>query len=133
MAQKDFKEDRMDTIIGPGAEIEGNLTVRGSMRLDGRLKGKVIVNGTFVLGKSGTFDGELRTKNAVIGGNLKGTIKVDEKIEFETGARFQGDITCKGLVVNDGVIFDGTCNMTKSGFSGHGEGPKLVKDDNKKK
>ena len=102
------------------------------MRLDGRLKGKVIVNGTFVLGKGGNFDGELRTKNAVIGGNLKGTIKVEEKIEFETGARFQGDITCKGLVVNDGVIFDGTCNMTKSGFSQQ-EGPRFLKNNEDKK
>jgi len=111
---KESVNQKIDTIIGPGAELEGNISVRGSARCDGRLKGKVRVQGTFVLGKTGLMDGELEAKNAVIGGTLKGTIKIEERIEFETGARFIGDLVCKILSVQEGVLFDGTCTMTKT-------------------
>ncbi len=113
MGPKDIKEERIDTIMGQGCDFDGKLSVRGSMRIDGRVKGKLSVQGTLFIGKTGFFDGEIRAKNAVVGGNLKGKVNIDEKIEFETGARFSGDLLCKGLIVNDGVIFDGNCNMSQ--------------------
>jgi len=44
---------------------------------------------------------------------VKGKLYVAEKAEFQSGAKFDGELSCKGLVVEEGVIFDGLCQMTK--------------------
>ena len=111
---KDNKFDtKLDTLIGQGATFDGNITIEGGARIDGKLKGKINAKGTVVVGKNGKVDGEILAKSAVIGGEIKGTVRVQEKVEFETGAKFEGEVYCKTLVVQEGVIFDGSCTMTK--------------------
>ncbi len=111
------KEQRMDTVLGPGSELEGTLVVKGSARLDGRFKGTVRVHGHLVVGKTGVVEGEITARSAVIAGNIHAKVDIAEKIEFESGARFRGEVTCKGLVVHEGVIFDGQCQMSRTGGS----------------
>ncbi|MCD6087152.1 MAG: polymer-forming cytoskeletal protein [Candidatus Hydrothermae bacterium] len=113
MPKNERLEEKMDTVLGAGSEIEGTISVRGGMRIDGKFKGNLNVQGTLVVGKSGSLDGEIHAKEAVIGGTLKGKVRIDEKIEFQTGATFEGELVCKGLIVQEGVKFDGTCSMSK--------------------
>ncbi len=113
MGRNERMEEKMDTVLGAGSEIEGTIIVRGGVRIDGKFKGTLRVQGTLVVGRSGNLDGEIFAKEAVIGGTLKGKVKIDEKIEFQTGATFEGELVCKGLIVQEGVKFDGTCSMTK--------------------
>ncbi len=112
--EKSF-EEKMDTIIGQGAEVTGNISVLGSARIDGKFKGNVKIQGTLIVGKSGIIEGdEISAKSAVIGGQVRGKLNIEEKIIFESTAKFQGELTCKTLVVEEGVIFEGTCNMQKA-------------------
>ncbi len=106
-------DTKLDTIVGQGTVFEGNITIDGSARIDGKFKGKIEAKGTVVVGKNGKVEGDVIAKNAVIGGEVKGTIKVQDRVEFETGARFDGEVYCKTLVVQEGVTFDGSCSMTK--------------------
>jgi len=111
---KDSRIDsKLDTLVGQGATFEGNIVIEGGARIDGKLKGKVNAKGTVVVGKTGKVDGEITAKSAVIGGEVKGIIKVQDRVEFESGAKFDGEVYCKTLVVQEGVIFDGSCTMTK--------------------
>ncbi len=105
-------KQELDTILGAGASLQGDLTVKGGARVDGRLKGNLRVDGHLVVGKTGVVDGEIRAHSVLVAGTVKGKVVVQERAEFEGGARFQGDLECKRLVVHDGVIFDGTCSMT---------------------
>ncbi len=105
--------DKLDTILGPGSQLEGDLSAKGSLRIDGTFTGKLKVEGSLIVGKDGRLEGEFHTKNAVISGSVKGKLYVAEKAEFQSGAKFDGELSCKGLVVEEGVIFDGLCQMTK--------------------
>jgi len=112
--EKNF-EEKMDTIIGQGAEVTGNISVLGSARIDGKFKGNVRVQGTLIVGKAGIIEGDdISAKSAVIGGTVRGKLHVEEKVLFESTARFTGELTCKTLVVEEGVIFEGTCSMQKT-------------------
>lgn len=109
----DKVNDKLDTILGPGSELEGDLSAKGSLRIDGSFNGKLKVEGSLIVGKDGNVEGEFHTKNAVISGSVKGKLYVTEKAEFQSGAKFDGELSCKGLVVEEGVVFDGLCQMTK--------------------
>ena len=106
--------EKMDTIVGEGGIFEGTIQVKGGTRIDGKFKGNIKVEGTLVVGKSGVIEGEIFAQNAVVGGHIIGKLVVAQKVEFQSGARFRGDLFCKGLIVEDGVIFDGTCTMSES-------------------
>jgi len=113
--------EKMDTIIGQGGYFEGTITVHGGTRIDGKFKGDIKIEGLLVVGKTGVIEGEIFAKNAIIGGHVTGKMKIAEKVEFQSGARFKGEVVCKGLIIQDGVIFDGTCSMTEEGVAKPGQ------------
>jgi len=106
------QQQELDTLLGGGSNLQGDLVIKGGARVDGRVKGTLRVEGHLIIGKTGVVEGEIRAHSAIVAGAVKGKLLVQERAEFETGARFQGDLECKRLVVHDGVIFDGTCTMT---------------------
>lgn len=109
------KSGDLNTIIGKGSVIEGNLKVQNSMRVDGRVKGQILASDSIVVGKEGDIDGELRVKNIIIGGRVKGKIFASGKVVLEARSVFQGELKTAKLVIDDGAVFDGTCSMTDSG------------------
>ncbi len=105
----------LNTIIGKGSVIEGNIKVQSSMRVDGRVKGQVMASDSIVIGKEGEIEGELRVKNIIIGGRVKGKIFASGKVVLEARSVFQGELKTSKLVIDDGAVFDGTCSMSDGG------------------
>lgn len=105
----------LNTIIGKGSVVEGNVKVQNSMRVDGRIKGQVMASDSIVVGKEGEIEGELRVKNIIIGGRVKGKIFASGKVVLEARSVFQGELKTAKLVIDDGATFDGTCSMTEGG------------------
>ncbi len=105
----------LNTIIGKGSVIEGNVKVQNSMRVDGRVKGQVMASDSIVVGKEGEIEGELRVKNIIIGGRVRGKIFASGKVVLEARSVFQGELKTSKLVIDDGAVFDGTCSMSEGG------------------
>ncbi len=49
--------------------------------------------------------------NAAIGGRMYGNVFASGKIELQRGSQLLGDIRTRGLVIEDGVVFQGNCQM----------------------
>ncbi len=109
--QKDKGGAGLDTIIGKGSVIEGSLQVEGEIRIDGTVKGKISSTGSLTVGNGGIIEADLDTKVAVIGGNVTGNILASDKIELQSKAVVEGEITTKNLTVEEGAVFQGKCNM----------------------
>jgi cytoskeletal protein CcmA (bactofilin family) len=109
--KKNKGETGLNTIIGKGSMIEGTLEVEGEIRIDGTVKGKISSTESLTIGDGGIVRADLNTKIAVIGGNVIGSILALEKIELQSKAVVEGDITTKNLVVEEGAILHGKCNM----------------------
>lgn len=112
--KKNKGEGGLNTIIGKGSVIEGTLEVEGEMRIDGTVKGKISSTESLTVGNGGVVEADLNTKVAVIGGNVIGNVFASEKIELQSKAIVEGDITTKNLVIEEGAIFHGKCNMRNS-------------------
>lgn len=103
--------DAIMNVIHKGTELDGNLNVNGSIRIDGKLKGKVKATEKIVIGQTGIIDGELIAKDINLSGRCRGTISAENSCIFQSTAEFEGDIKCKKLVVEDGVVVDGNIIM----------------------
>lgn len=104
----------MNTIIGKDTTISGTMEVSGTLRVDGVVKGDVIVSDTVAVGPTGSVEANVQTKNAVISGAVKGNIHASERIELQAKANITGDLITKSLVIEQGAIFHGNCNMKQA-------------------
>jgi len=104
-------------LIATGTVFEGKLRTPGSIRIDGRVVGEVIATNNISIGGGGDIDGNVSAKNITIGGKVQGTIVAQEKLVFESKASVRGDIRAAKLVIDEGAIFDGKCNMTSEAKS----------------
>jgi cytoskeletal protein CcmA (bactofilin family) len=107
------KEGKIDTLIGKDTVIKGDLQSTGSVKIDGQIEGNTRVKESIVIGKDAIVKGNSACRNAVVGGKIEGNIEAQEILEYQSGAQMIGDIICKGLIVQEGVIFDGNCRMVQ--------------------
>lgn len=104
-------EGLMNTIIGKDAVIDGQLNVEGSLRIDGKVKGKVICTDCVTVGATGLVQAEIESGSAIIAGKMVGNVMATEKIELQAKCEMEGDLKTKSLVIEQGAIFCGSCNM----------------------
>jgi cytoskeletal protein CcmA (bactofilin family) len=101
----------VNTTIGEGTILKGDVKVEGSIQVDGEFEGTIDAADTLVVGESGKVDGDATVANAVIGGRMYGNVFASGKIELQRGSQLLGDIKTRGLVIEDGVVFQGNCQM----------------------
>ena len=104
-------EGSLNSILGPGCKVKGNIELGGTIRIDGDFDGEIKCPETLIIGKSGIVRANVTVKNAVIGGKLLGNIHASNKIELQTGSHVEGDIQTARLVIDEGVFFEGSCKM----------------------
>ncbi|RMH54422.1 MAG: polymer-forming cytoskeletal protein [Deinococcus-Thermus bacterium] len=96
------------TYLSEGSEIEGNLKTSGSARIDGRVKGSVIVEGDLEIGSNAQIEGEqVRAQNIIVHGQVNAQITASGKLHMTKTARVEGDIRAMSLDVEAGAVFVG--------------------------
>ena len=112
MKPKNFEEGTDEvTIISSGVVIEGKLSSKGNVRVDGTVKGDVNVNGNVTVGESGDIDGEINADVITVCGKIIGKLNAKEKVVLEGKAILKEDLIAKILVVEAGAKFDGNSKM----------------------
>ncbi len=105
--------EQVGTIIGPGAVLEGPLTTKDSTRIDGTVKGNVTVSGALIVGQDAKIVGTVSAMNAYIAGEINGALSVPQgKVEISDTGKVIGDISCKGIIIDENAVFHGKCEMT---------------------
>ena len=105
--------EQVGTIIGPGAVLDGPLTTKDSTRIDGTVKGNVTISGALIDGQEGKITGTVSAMNAYIAGEVTGNISAPQgKVEISDTGKVIGDVTCKGIIIDENAVFHGNCEMT---------------------
>lgn len=113
MFNKQFSkpQNRIDTLIGAGTVIDGNLSFTGGMRIDGQINGNVIAPSgkpsTLVLSEQGSVNGDVAVTHLVVNGAICGAVTVSEYLELHAKARVTGDVHYKTLEIQVGAILEG--------------------------
>lgn len=101
----------MNTLIGKDTVITGTVDVKGALRVDGTVKGKIICSDCVTVGTTGMVEAEIESKEAIIAGHMHGNINASEKVELQANCEMDGDLRTKSLVIEQGAVFCGSCNM----------------------
>ena len=101
------------SIIGPGMRIEGDLATDGTVRIEGTVHGTIRAGKAVVLGQSGEIVGDVYTRDAVIGGRVKGTLVADSRLELQGSCQVDGEIRARSshLQLAEGANFNGQIRM----------------------
>jgi len=109
---RDIKEGRLSGFIGSGTVLAGETTFHAMLRVDGHLTGSVASeNGTLIVGSTGRVDANILVAVAMITGTVNGDIVALERLELGRTARIVGNIQAPRLVMEEGAILEGSCNM----------------------
>ena len=111
LLKKNRIPDHLNTLIGSKTIFEGVLTSNESICIEGTVKGKVECKGSVVVGKEGKVKADIIAENALISGQVNGSIKIRNKLEITSTGRVIGNIETSSLVIAEGVIFEGSCHM----------------------
>ncbi len=101
-------------IIQHQTVITGDIRCNGDLRLDGMVKGNIIVSGRLVMGHDAHIEGIVECENAEISGKIKGDVKVKETLQLKKHCLVEGDIYTKKLIIENDAVFNGKCMMRKS-------------------
>lgn len=100
-------------LLEKGCEFEGKLTFEGTVRINGKFSGEIFSDGVLIVGEGASIEGRVDVGSVVVHGEVNGTLKAHDRIEMHTPAVVEGDITAQTLVIDEGVIFEGSCSMGK--------------------
>ncbi len=100
-----------ESVLAKGLQIEGTLFSKGSLRIDGKVEGKVESDGDVMVGQNGVLNAEVRAVNVTIAGDVTGNVKCTHRLELLSSGRLRGDVTVGSLVVSEGATFLGVSQM----------------------
>ena len=113
MFGKDSKkpQSRIDSLIGAGTEIEGNISFSGGLRVDGHVRGNIRSTGDqpgmLVISEQAEVEGEIRVHHVMVNGQVKGPIYADQTLELQPKASVTGDVHYQKLEMQMGAVVQG--------------------------
>lgn len=119
MFKKVAPQKRIDSLIGAGTTVDGDVTFAGGLRIDGTVHGCVATvddqPGTLVVSEQASIDGEVRVSHVVINGAVKGPVLANDYLELQAKARVNGDVTYRTLEMHVGAIVQGKLMHAEQG------------------
>lgn len=106
--------ERVDTVIGKETKFTGSLQTNGTVRIDGYFEGDIVITGDIMIGEGGTVKANIKARNCTVSGEVYGDIIAEQKIEIVSSGKVYGNITAANLLIGEGAIFCGTCDMKKN-------------------
>ena len=89
----------------------GNTSVHLENTHDSNINGSITIEGELIVERQGYVEGEIKTTTAVIAGSVKGNIDCSDKLILESTSQYEGNIKTKRLIIQEGAIFQGNCQM----------------------
>ncbi len=98
--------------LGEDTVFSGALSFNGVVRIDGKMDGEVNTDDTLIVGENGVLEADITAGTVICRGKIKGTIQASKRIEIHANSEVVGNIAAPALLVENGAIFDGSCDMT---------------------
>lgn len=103
---------QVNGFIGKGMSMEGKLSFDGTVTVEGHFTGNVVSGGIFIVGDGGVVEGDINVDSVIVHGEVKGSINAKTRVELNKPGKVRGDIFTPNLIICEGVLFEGNCNMS---------------------
>ena len=105
------EQSEISAFLGKGTEFKGVLSFEGTIRVDGKIDGEVISKDTLIAGDGAFLQGEISVGTIISSGKVVGNINASQQVHLLAPANIQGNIKTPKLIIEEGVTFDGKCEM----------------------
>lgn len=99
------------TVIGNGTMIEGVISSKENVSIEGVFKGKILSEGCVIIGETGNVEADIKADTVFMSGEVHGNIVAKTKLEITSHGKLRGDIKTRSLIIAEGVLFEGNCQM----------------------
>ena len=99
------------SIIGSGMRVVGDISADGVVKIEGAVVGTVRAAKQVLVAKGGEVEGDVVSREAIIGGEVRGGIYAEERVELQATSVVHGDISTKNLFVQEGGEINGVLRM----------------------
>lgn len=113
MFRKEDKPAAESKLIDIETGMQGNIKFSGpiNLRINGSFDGELETKGTLIIGESANVKASIiKGEHINIQGKVKGDITCHH-LELSRTARLVGNVETSELVINEGAIFKGKCQM----------------------
>ncbi|MBO5100340.1 MAG: polymer-forming cytoskeletal protein [Treponema sp.] len=104
----------INTIIGLGSLISGDIRINGFIRIDGDVNGNIETTSNVLIGDKARIKGNINAASVVIGGTVLGDITAPKGIKLLSSSIVIGNLITKKVQIDDDVIFNGHCISLKN-------------------
>ena len=94
--------DAKESLIAADITIEGKIEGTGHVRIAGKFKGDVNVQGDLTIEKDAKLNGSVRAKKITVAGELEGNIEAASQVELQQSGVLIGDLKAGSLTVAAG-------------------------------
>ena len=104
-------QNRIDSLIGAGTKLEGDILFSGGLRVDGEVRGNVTATGdessTLVISEHARIEGEITVSHLVVNGTVIGPLHSSGFLELQPKARVTGDVEYNTIEMHLGAVVQG--------------------------
>jgi cytoskeletal protein CcmA (bactofilin family) len=100
---------RAPSVLAAGAHFDGVLSFRGTVHLEGELRGDVIAQGSLRIEAQGRVEGRIEVDELVVAGVIEGDVYARRRVELLPTARVHGEVRTPALALAEGSVLDGRC------------------------
>jgi cytoskeletal protein CcmA (bactofilin family) len=101
--------------VGEEVTFKGTIRYQGTVRVDGRLEGEIYTDGNLIIGQKAVITAKIQAGTIMCQGKITGEVEAKHRVKLLNPAVFDGTITTPLLSMDEGVRFNGTCNMPNKG------------------
>jgi len=109
--RKPSTQKRIDSLIGAGTVVRGDIVFEGGLRIDGQVAGNVTATegkpATLVVSEQARIDGKVEVSHVLINGQVHGPVTAADYLELQPKARVVGDVAYKTLEMHVGAVVQG--------------------------
>jgi cytoskeletal protein CcmA (bactofilin family) len=119
------RSEMKESIIASGLSIEGKIVGAGHVRVAGKFKGDIQVEGNLHVDSGARVEGQVRAGEVIVSGDLQGNIESAKRVELQQGGTITGDVKTGSLTVAAGSRMRGSVDF---GFDDSTKAATLITD-----
>lgn len=112
-SRQEAAED-VSAFVGKGVEFKGTISYNGTVRIDGFLDGEIHTEGVLLVGEEAVITAKVTAGTIVCKGKITGDVVAKEKVKLRAPAIVSGGIKTPMLSIEEGVLFNGTLEMSQA-------------------
>ncbi len=122
--------DMKESLIASGLTIEGKIIGNGHVRVAGKFKGDIQVEGNLHIDSGARVEGQVKAGEVIVSGELQGNIESAKRVELQQGGTINGDVKAGSLTVATGARMRGSVDFgyEEGAAKGGGAGATTLSD-----